>query len=249
MRRRRRRCIFSAATWVAATFAGVRPGLSLQPLAAAVFLLLGLAVALLGSAAPAWEAARARPAPALKAGSEDSALSRLATPWPALARCWRWARSAPVCRRCANLPVFGYLAVALLLIGAIALMPRCAAWLFGALARLLAASAAARHDGSRTVATLALARLANAPNQAAVALGGVLSSFSLMVAMAIMVSSFRVSVDDWLTHILPADLYLRSPAASAATGAAAGDRRHAGPAARRFPARRCRCCWTRRGRR
>lgn len=203
-------------------FAGVRPDLPLQPMAAAVFLLLGLAVAVLGSAAPAWEAARARPAQALKAGSEDSALARLATPWPALvllalgAAC---TRLPPLW----NLPVFGYLAVALLLIGAIALMPRCAAWLFGTLSALVCARPAA----ARTVATLALARLANAPNQAAVALGGVLSSFSLMVAMAIMVSSFRVSVDDWLTHILPADLYLRSgavlqPAQQQAIAAAAG---------------------------
>ena len=28
--------------------------------------------------------------------------------------------------------------------------------------------------------------------------------------MAIMVASFRVSVDDWLTHILPADLYVKT---------------------------------------
>ncbi len=60
-----------------------------------------------------------------------------------------------------------------------------------------------------TTGALALARLANAPNQAAIALGGVLASFSLMVAMAIMVSSFRVSVDDWLQHLLSADLYVR----------------------------------------
>ena len=210
-------------------FAGVRPALTLQPLAAAVFLLLGLAVALLGSAAPAWEAARARPAQALKAGSEDSALARLATPWPALSLLALGAlctQLPPV----ANLPVFGYLAVALLLIGGIALMPRCAALLFGALARLLAARPATARGGARTMATLALARLANAPNQAAVALGGVLCSFSLMVAMAIMVSSFRVSVDDWLTQILPADLYLRSgavlqPAQQEAIAAAPGLRR------------------------
>ncbi|MBC7574709.1 MAG: ABC transporter permease, partial [Herminiimonas sp.] len=67
------------------------------------------------------------------------------------------------------------------------------------------------------VSTLTLARLANAPNQASIALGGVLSSFSLMVAMAIMVSSFRVSVDDWLAHLLSADLYVRS-ATSGSTG-------------------------------
>src|ERR671928_1123081 len=34
--------------------------------------------------------------------------------------------------------------------------------------------------------------------------------FSLMAAMAIMVSSFRQSVDDWLTTVLPADVYFRT---------------------------------------
>jgi putative ABC transport system permease protein len=65
---------------------------------------------------------------------------------------------------------------------------------------------------------LALARLANAPGQASIALGGVLASFSLMVAMGIMVASFRVSVDDWMLHILPADLYVRT-ASGGNTGA------------------------------
>jgi len=183
-------------------FSGGPARLSPQPLAAAVFLLLGLAVALAGSAAPAWEAARARPALALKGGA-DGAHARPGAPWPALALLAAGALCAqlpPV----AGLPLFGYLAVALLLVGGIALMPRGAAWLFGALAR---------RNRRGVVATLALARLANTPNQAAVALGGVLSSFALMVAMAIMVASFRVSVDDWLGHILPADLYLRSGAA------------------------------------
>ncbi len=192
-------------------FSGERPSLSPQPAAAAIFLLLGLAVALAGGAAPAWEAARARPAQALKGGA-DGAAARSGTPWPALALIVAGAlctRMPPVW----DLPLFGYLAVALLLIGGIALMPRCAGGLFGALARLAARRHAGKDDnGGAVVATLALARLANTPNQAAVALGGVLSSFALMVAMAIMVASFRVSVDDWLTHILPADLYLRSGA-------------------------------------
>jgi putative ABC transport system permease protein len=39
-----------------------------------------------------------------------------------------------------------------------------------------------------------------------------------MVAMAIMVASFRVSVDDWLRHLLAADLYVRSAAAGDAGG-------------------------------
>jgi putative ABC transport system permease protein len=179
-------------------FPGVRPSVSFSPLAALLFFVAGTGVALLGSLSPALEAARAKPAAALKAGGEDLALAPLSTPWPALVAVALGAvftQLPPV----SGLPVFGYLAIVLLLVGSIALMPRTAARLFSALA--------SRWRG--TTGGLALARLANAPNQAAIALGGVLASFSLMVAMAIMVSSFRVSVDDWLQHLLSADLYVR----------------------------------------
>ena len=59
-------------------------------------------------------------------------------------------------------------------------------------------------------ARLALAQLQGAPGQAAVSLAAIVASFSLMVAMAIMVASFRVSLDAWLDQLLPADLYLRT---------------------------------------
>jgi putative ABC transport system permease protein len=39
-----------------------------------------------------------------------------------------------------------------------------------------------------------------------------------MVAMAIMVSSFRVSLDDWLVQLLPADLYVRIASGGSAGG-------------------------------
>ena len=181
-------------------FPGVQPTLQFAPLHAGVFFTLGLAVALLGSAAPAWEAARAPAAQALKSGSEEGALAQLANPWPALVLLLTGAllTLAPPLD---DLPIFGYLAVALLLIGGIALMPRLAGAVFRWLQHL---------PTTHAITTLVLSRLANAPGQAAIALGGVLASFSLMVAMAIMVASFRVSVDDWLSHVLPADVYIRS---------------------------------------
>lgn len=184
-------------------FPGIRPSVRFSPLATLAFFLLGTAVALAGAAAPAWEAARAKPAQALKSGSEDSALDRLASPWPGLL-CLAAGLLATQLPPVADLPVFGFLAVALLLVGGIALMPRLMASLFTLGGSLPLPG---------VVANLALARLANAPNQAAIALGGILSSFSLMVAMAIMVASFRVSVDDWLAQVLPADLYFRTAAA------------------------------------
>ena len=179
-------------------FPGVQPRVHFSPAAAIVFFIAGAGVALLGSITPALEAARAQPAAALKAGSEDLALAPLSTPWPALIALILGA----VCTQLpplSGLPIFGYLAIVLLLVGSIALMPRSAAWLFRRL------STRWRGVGG----SLALTRLANAPNQAAIALGGVLASFSLMVAMAIMVSSFRVSVDDWLQQLLSADMYVR----------------------------------------
>ncbi|KAA1008244.1 ABC transporter permease [Paraburkholderia panacisoli] len=185
-------------------FPGVQPQVGFEPLASAVFLLLGIAVSVVGSLAPALEAAHARPAAALKAGAEEGALTRLATPWPALI-CLLGAAVLTQAPPWFDAPIGGYAAVALLLIGGIALMPRVTALIFGAASRAFAARRRAGVAG-----TLAMARLANAPGHAAIAMGGVLSSFALIVAMAIMVASFRVSVEDWLVHLLSADLYVRA---------------------------------------
>ncbi|WP_144106925.1 FtsX-like permease family protein [Paraburkholderia sp. BCC1886] len=186
-------------------FPGVQPRVGFEPLASVVFFLLGLVVSVLGSLAPALEAARARPASALKAGAEESALARLATPWPALL-CLLAAGALSQMPPWFDTPIGGYLAVALLLVGGIALMPRITALIFGAASRALSAW---RGASAGAVRTLALARLANAPGHASIAMGGVLSSFALIVAMAIMVASFRVSVEDWLGHLLSADVYVR----------------------------------------
>jgi putative ABC transport system permease protein len=187
-------------------FPGIKPQVVFTPVAAGVFFALGLGVALGGCRARAVEAARARPAVALKAGNDEAALARLARVWPSLA-CLALAALFACAPPVFELPLFGYFAIALLLIGGIGLMPRLASSTFRLLSRPLL-----RAPHPPPVLALTLARLANAPGQASIALGGVLASFSLMVAMGIMVASFRISVDDWMRHILPADLYVRSSA-------------------------------------
>lgn len=57
---------------------------------------------------------------------------------------------------------------------------------------------------------LALAYLRATPGRFAATLAAVVASVSLMISMAIMVASFRQSLDDWLAHMLPADLYVRT---------------------------------------
>jgi len=190
-------------------FAGVQPTVQWAPLAALAYFALGLGVALLGGLAPALDAARARPAVALKAGTDETSLRPLARPWLGLG-CLAAAAAMTFAPPVVELPLFGYLSIALLLVGAIALMPRLAGMAFRALER--------RNPSPRAVPALALARLANASGQAGIALGGVLASFSLMVAMAIMVSSFRTSVDQWVLRILPADVYVRSASAGSTGG-------------------------------
>ena len=98
-----------------------------------------------------------------------------------------------------GLPVFGYAAIACLLVGAIALVPRIAELVF----RYLPLP-------SYPPLRLALGQLRAAPGQAAVSLAAIVASFSLMAAMAIMVASFRESVDEWLARVLPAEVYFRT---------------------------------------
>jgi putative ABC transport system permease protein len=179
-------------------FEGIQPKVRFEALAALIFFALGLLAAVLGSLAPAWEAARARPARALKAGDEETPLKRLRSPWAGLATIAAGLALTQL-RPVADLPLFGYAAIALLLVGVILLMPRVAHLAFGLLP-----------SSRQAVPQLALTQLTGAPGRASIALAGIVASFSLMAAMAIMVSSFRISVDDWLHNVLPADLYMRA---------------------------------------
>jgi putative ABC transport system permease protein len=180
-------------------FEGVQPALRFDAMSASIFFALGLGAALLGSAVPAVEAARAQPAQALRAGDEEKPLKRLRASWAqtgalcSLAAGLALTRLPPI----DGLPWFGYLAIALLLQSGILAMPFIARAVFIALPR-----------PQRALPQLTLAQLAHTPGRAAIGLAGIVVSFSLMAAMAIMVSSFRTAVDDWLQLLLPAPLYL-----------------------------------------
>ena len=180
-------------------FIGTRPELSFAPGAALAFFCLGLFAALLGSLLPARDVARTQPAIALK-DSGDAADPK-AVPGARLALVLLGTGTlAAFLPAIGGLSLFGYVSMALLLWGGIAAMPL--------LARLLLAPL--QHLSLKAASVdLALKRLWGAPSQAAIALGGIVASTSLMIAMAVMVSSFRGSVDEWLYQILPADIYMR----------------------------------------
>src|SRR6185295_8053947 len=101
----------------------------------------------------------------------------------------------------ADLPLGGYGAIsAWLLASVVAVAPLCSA--------ILRRIAPARSP----IAALALAQVRHLPGHLAASVAGIVVSASLCVAMAIMVYSFRVSLEDWLNGVVGADLYVQSAA-------------------------------------
>lgn len=179
--------------------------LSFDPWSSACFVLLGTASAMLGAWLPAREAARRAPALALKAG--DAAVGGEGRHFPrsglALLAVGALLATVPAVN---GLPVFGYLSIALLLLGGLLLSPAVCGWLLWHAPR-----------SGRAMFDIGLAQLRGSGHQIAVSLTAVIVSFSMMVAMAIMVYSFRESFEHWLLLSLPADLQLRGAGNGART--------------------------------
>lgn len=173
--------------------------LSAAPVQMMVFIFIGIIVAGIGAWVPARNAARQPPARALKGGDGNyQAAARMS---------WRlgvvlilsgtgMAWLPPV----GGLPLFGYAAIAALLLGAVLLVP---------VVTLQGLGLAPRTH--RVVFDTAVSQLRENVALSALSLASIIVSFSLMVAMAIMIYSFRVSFDHWLVKLLPADMQLREP--------------------------------------
>ncbi|MGD2141247.1 MAG: FtsX-like permease family protein, partial [Burkholderiales bacterium] len=182
----------------AGIFTDMQAQLYFAPSAALLFVLLGVFAAVCGSAAPALEAARAMPAQALKAGDEMRMFQRLKPVWPGLLLLVIGVASAAV-PPIAGVPLFGYVSIAMLLLGTITLMPQVTVTVLSRLP-----------PPQRVELALGLAQLRAAPGQAMVSLASVVAAVSLATAVAIMVISFRTSLEDWLSHILPGDMFVRT---------------------------------------
>ncbi len=178
-------------------FRGVAPTLDVGVVEYLVFFVLGVGAAVVATLAPAREAAAVPAAAALKAGDEA----------PLAARTHGRIAIALIVAGIAvlRLPALdgialpGYVSIACLLLGAVFLTPNLAAAVFS---RLRPTGPAWRQ--------VAVAQLRGTARRATVSIAAVLVSFSLMVAMAIMVFSFRMSLEAWMQRILPADLYVRA---------------------------------------
>src|SRR6266404_6060426 len=163
------------------------------------FFVVGVCVAGAGAWMPARSASRQPPARALKGGDGDYTVVARTGAYSGLALLGLGAalsRLPPV----GGLPVFGYAAIAALLLGAVLLVPT-----------LTVKGLSLAPRTHRIVLDAAVAQLRENVGLSTLSLASIIVSFSLMVAMAIMVYSFRVSFDHWLGKLLPADMQMREP--------------------------------------
>lgn len=183
-------------------FEAAQGGIALNPLDTLLFGGFGVLATLLGGLSPAFQTGQMALHQRLRAGTEEAGLQFAnKAHWLGLVLCV----IAAVCLWIppyGNIPVGGYLAVAFGLFGGIALI--------GLVVRLLVKPP----EQLGKLADLAKSRLASTPNLLAVGLSGVVASFALVVAMHVMIYSFRYSLDNWLTQVLPAPLYVKLNTAS-----------------------------------
>jgi putative ABC transport system permease protein len=178
-------------------FRGVMSQLEIEPFEIAGFCVLGCGVALAGTLRPALEAARIPTAAALKAGDVES--SQLRVHGGLVLLILALAAIALLLPPIGGLPLPGYVSIALLIVAAVAAMPSIMRALLARMPRL-----------NHVSWEIAVAQLRGTARYATLSVSAIVVSFSLMVAMAIMVHSFRNSLDLWVQKILPADLYLRA---------------------------------------
>jgi putative ABC transport system permease protein len=177
-------------------FRGLLVDLQVQPAEIAAFALLGVIVAVIGALRPALDAARVATASALKSGDVTS--GELRTHGRIVIVLSVLATAVLLLPPIGGLPLQGYLSIALLLTSVIIAMP--------AIVRFVLERAP---RSNATVYQIAIAQIAGAARYATLSVSAIIVSFSLMVSMAIMVTSFRSSLDEWTQKLLPADLYVR----------------------------------------
>ncbi|HTA57388.1 MAG TPA: ABC transporter permease [Candidatus Baltobacteraceae bacterium] len=192
------------AATVESLYVSSRPGaIALTPDSLALALLIGVGVAVVSALSPAREAMQVSPVDAMAQGrreylarshkERDLAIAGALGGFAALA-----ARLPAV----AGKPFFGYFAAVLLIAAAAYAMPALVNFISG-----IAAGVLGKLLGVE--AMLASRSLAASLRRTSVLVGALATAVAMMVSVGIMVGSFRQTVVSWMSHQLPADLYLR----------------------------------------
>lgn len=171
---------------------------------------IGVVAATCSALLPAWEAASTAPARIVRGGPGFERPVARFVPACSLAAVALCAAALGCMRLPAvgdSIPVFGYLA-GVLLIAAASLSTPFLLW--------LAAAVIARAGASAT-ATIASAFFRGTARRFCVAIASLAVAVGMMVAIAILVGSFRATVVAWANDVLSADLYIKPPGAADAS--------------------------------
>jgi len=176
-------------------FSGATPDFTPDPVALGAIAALGLAMSIAGSLWVANAVGRIDVAEALRDRAVDLPGTR-AGAWPALVLV---AAGIPLLflPSFGDLPLGGYGAIALWLAASVAAVAPVCRWLL-----------AHATPPDSPVASLAIAQVRHLPGHLAASVAGIVVSVALCAAMAIMIFSFRVSVESWLSGVVRADLYV-----------------------------------------
>jgi putative ABC transport system permease protein len=192
------------AVTVNALYISSRPGsMALSPVSIALAFVVGVGASVVSALAPAREASLVPPTEAMARGRREYVVrvKRARDAWFSLALA---ALSLLAARMPAidGKPLFGYLAVLLLIGAASFAIPGVAYWLTSA-----ASEALGRWVGVE--AMLAARSLGGSLRRTSVLVATLSVAIAMMTSVGIMVGSFRQTVIDWMSTQLPADLYLR----------------------------------------
>ena len=168
---------------------------------AGLALVVSVPLAIAAALGPAHEASRVSPAGAI-GGADAAGDARRARRWAAAgAACLAAAVPAAMAGPVGGLPLFGFASAILIVCGLAALSPLA----LGGASRLL------RSAGLRWLGIeghLAQANVAAATRRLSVSVAALAVSLAMLVAIAIMIGSFRETVIHWVGQTLRADLYV-----------------------------------------
>jgi putative ABC transport system permease protein len=180
----------------------------------AVAFAVALPLAVFAAAVPALEASRVPPVEAMRGAERLAKSFRPSRKNPLIALLLFAAGLALSSLDSVNgLPVFGYLAGLALMFGGAFLVPL-ALWLA---CRAAAALTSRLFQALRVEGKLASANLLGAIPRVSISVAALAVSLAMMVAISIMIGSFRETVTYWLGQTFKADIYAR-PAARAGAG-------------------------------
>ncbi|HLX41867.1 MAG TPA: FtsX-like permease family protein [Bryobacteraceae bacterium] len=192
------------AATVESLYISSQPGaISLTWVDAWIALVIGVGVSVASAFGPAFEASQVAPVEAMARGRREHQ-ARIHSGRDLLiagvlgALAWIASRRGPV----AGKPMFGYLAALLLIGAAAAAIPAFVAGASAALAGVMRACLGVE-------ALLATRSLAGSLRRTSVLVGALSTALAMLVAVGIMVGSFRETVLVWMSDRLQADLYLR----------------------------------------